>query len=50
MIEFLGAVATWIFKQFDAIWLLYTSGGVISFTLVLWILDRLFHIFDVMKR
>lgn len=50
MVEFLSAVATWIFSQFDAIWALYTGGGVLGFTLILWILDRLFHIFDVLKR
>ena len=50
MVEFLSAVATYIFNQFDAIWALYTGGGVLGFTLVLWILDRLFHIFDIMKR
>lgn len=50
MAEFLSAVATFVFKQFDSIWALYTGGGVLGFTLILWILDRLFHIFDVMKR
>lgn len=50
MIEFLSAIATFIFNQFDTIWALYTGGGVLGFTLVLLILDRLFHIFDIMKR
>lgn len=50
MIEFLSAIATFIFNQFDLIWALYTGGGVLGFTLVLWVLDRLFHIFDIMKR
>lgn len=50
MIEFLSAVTTFIFNQFDSIWALYTGGGVFAFTIVLWILDRLFHIFDIMKR
>lgn len=50
MIEFLSAIATFVFNQFDTIWALYTGGGVLGFALVLWILDRLFHIFDIMKR
>lgn len=49
-IENLGLIATWIFQQFDAIWVLYTGGSVLGFTIILWILDRLFHIFDVLKK
>lgn len=50
MLDFLSAITSFIFSQFDSIWILYTGGGVFTFTLVLWILDRLFHIFDIMKR
>lgn len=50
MMDVLGAIATFVFNQFDAIWLLYTGGGVLGCVIVLWILDRLFHIFDVLKR
>lgn len=50
MIEYLGAIATFIFNQFDAIWALYTGGTVLGSVIVLWVLDRLFHIFDVIKR
>lgn len=50
MMAFLEAITMYIFDQFDAIWALYTGGSVLGFTLVLWILDRLLHIFDVMKR
>ena len=50
MMAFLEAIALYIFDQFDAIWALYTGGTVLGFALVLWILDRMLHIFDVMKR
>lgn len=48
--DLLSAIATFIFKQFDAIWALYTGGSILGFALILWVLDRLFHIFDIMKR
>lgn len=50
VVTFLSAVAKFIFDQFGQTWALYTGGGVLGFTLILWILDRLFHIFDVIKR
>lgn len=50
LVEQLGLIASWILSQFDAIWLLYTGGTVLVFPVILWILDRLFHIFDVLKR
>ena len=50
MMEFLSAVATYLFNQFDMIWALYTGGGVFACAIVLWVLDRLFHIFDILKR
>lgn len=50
MVEQLGLIATWVFSQFDSIWALYTGGSVLGFVIILWILDRLFHIFDVLKR
>ena len=50
MIDFLSVIAMYILDQFDEIWALYTGGGVLGFALILWILDRLFHIFDVLKR
>lgn len=50
VVAFLSAVTKFIFDQFDITWALYTGGGVFGFSLVLWILDRLLHIFDVMKR
>ena len=50
LLGFLGAIATFIFNQFDAIWLLYSGGSILGCAIVLWILDRLFHIFDVLKR
>lgn len=50
MVDSLGLIATWLLNQFDAIWALYTGGTVLGFAVILWILDRLFHIFDVLKR
>lgn len=50
MLESLTMIGAWILDQFDAIWALYTGGSVLGFAVILWILDRLFHIFDVLKR
>lgn len=50
MLEVAGDIATLIFKQFASIWNLYTTSAVLSGFFVLWILDRLLHIFDVLKR
>lgn len=50
MLEDLTLIGSWILDQFDAIWALYTGGSVLGFAVILWILDRLFHIFDVLKR
>lgn len=50
MLEDLTLIAAWIFDQFDVIWALYTGGSVLGFAVILWILDRLFHIFDVLKK
>lgn len=50
MVENLGLIATWILQQFDSIWGLYAGATVLVFPIVLWILDRLFHIFDILKK
>lgn len=50
MIEVLDMIARFIWAQFSQIWVLYTCGSILGFAVVLWILDRLFHIFDVLKR
>lgn len=50
MVENLTLIGAWILEQFDAIWGLYAAGTVLVFPVILWILDRLFHIFDVLKR
>lgn len=50
MIEVLELIFNFIWAQFAQIWVLYTCGSILGFTIVLWILDRLFHIFDVLKR
>ena len=50
MVENLGLIASWLLQQFDSIWGLYAAGTVLAFPIVLWILDRLFNIFDILKR
>lgn len=50
MLEVAGDIATLIFQQFTSIWTLYTTSAVLSGFFVLWVLDRLFHIFDILKR
>lgn len=50
MLEVAGDIATLIFHQFTSIWNLYTTSAVLSGFFILWVLDRLFHIFDILKR
>lgn len=50
MVDSLSAIASWILDQFEHIWALYVGGSILVLPLLLWILDRLFHIFDVIKR
>lgn len=50
MLDVLGDIASLIFQQFTSIWNLYTTSAVLSGFFVLWILDHLFHIFDILKR
>lgn len=50
MLEVLGQLATFMFSQIRSIWVLYTTSSVLAGFFVLWVLDRLFHIFDVLKR
>ena len=50
MLEFLGDIANLTFSQIKAIWVLYTTSSVLAGFFVLWILDWLFHIFDILKR
>lgn len=50
MIEVLDLIFQFVLNQFTSIWWLYAGGSVLGFAIVLWVLDRLFHIFDVAKR
>ena len=49
MLEVLGDIATLVFSQISSIWVLYTTSSVLA-GFFLWVLDRLFHIFDILKR
>ncbi len=46
----LALIWTKMMECLGMVWVVWTSGGILSFGLVLWILDRVFHIFDVLKR
>lgn len=50
LIESLELIAAWMFQQFLSMFNLYTAGTVLVFPLVLWLLDRIFGIFDYLKR
>lgn len=50
MLEILESVGTFLFTQIKAIWVLYTGSTVLCGFFTLWVLDRLFHIFDILKR
>lgn len=44
------ALVSFLFSQFDAAWAVYTGGSIVGLALAVWLLDRIFHIFDVLKR
>lgn len=50
MLDILELIWDFFWSQVSSIWVLYAGGGILGFTIVLWILDRIFHIFDVLKR
>lgn len=50
MLEFLGAIWEFVWRQLGAIWVLYTTSSVLAGFFALYILDRIFHIFDILKR
>lgn len=50
MLEVLGDLANFVLTQLSNIWTIYTTSSVLAGFFVLFILDRLFHIFDILKR
>jgi hypothetical protein len=49
MLEVLGDLANFVLTQLSNIWTVYTTSSVLAGFFVLF-LDRLFHIFDILKR
>lgn len=39
-----------LFGQMRLVWGAYTTLGVVSAFFALWVLDKVFHIFDILKR
>lgn len=50
LLDSLSGVSDFIFGGLSQIWQLYTAGTVLGFAVVLWILDRIFGIFDALKK
>lgn len=50
MAQFLEPIIQFLFSQFRNIWTCYTTVTVISWFFALLVLDRIFHIFDILKR
>lgn len=50
MIEVLTLVGDFILAQMDAVWALYAGGSVLGLVIILWILDHVLDIFDILKR
>lgn len=50
MIAGLREIVSALFDQFSFIWVVYTTLPVVSSFFALWVLDRVFHIFDILKR
>lgn len=50
MLDALGQITTFFFSWFTNIFDLYTTCQVLSLTFTIWVLDRIFGIFDILKR
>lgn len=50
MLAGLSMISDFIFSSLSQIWNLYAAGTVLTFAVVLYILDYLFDIFDVLRR
>ncbi len=46
----LQAIVSFLFSQIDAAWAIYTGGSILGLALAVIVLDKIFHIFDVLKR
>lgn len=46
----LKLLVNWLFSWLPKIFNLYTGTFVLSFVLALWVLDRIFGIFDMLRR
>lgn len=49
-LEGLREVILALFGQIRIVWSAYTTLGVVSAFFALWVLDKVFHIFDILKR
>ncbi len=50
MIQTLSLISDFILDQMDNIWRISSGSWILMLPIVLWILDRLFNIFDILKR
>lgn len=50
MLDVLGEIANFFFSQINCLWLVYTSLPIVSSFFALWVFNRIFHIFDILKR
>ncbi len=50
MLDALDSVVQFLFYSIQQTWQLYTMTSVLGAFFALWVLDRLFHIFDILKR
>ena len=49
VIQALDAGANMLLAFAAKVWSIYSEGGIFAIPIVLWILDRLFGIFDILK-
>lgn len=50
VLDSLSQISDFVFSSLAKIWQLYAAGTVLLFPVVLWILDRIFGIFDALKK
>lgn len=50
MLQSLPDIVSFLFSSLTSIFNIYVTSSVLAGFFCLWILDRLFHIFDILKR
>lgn len=50
MIAFLGDISQFILSNMSSVFNVYTASSILSGFFALYLMDRMFHIFDILRR